>query len=183
MTPVNLIILGIIIGSNNFAVALTLGAMGQAKYRYRVMSVFGFFEFVVPLAGIMLGTAVTESIGWQANIVGAAILFGLGLVTVIGGIIDFRNDELLAQRIVRWDGLIVLAAGLSLDNLMVGFSLGLGKVQPFLLAATISFFSVIFTWLGMQLGRESRRRWERTAKIASGVLLMLLGIASGFGWL
>lgn len=183
MTPLNLIILGIIIGSNNFAVALALGALGQVKYRYRVMFVFGFFEFVVPLAGIMLGTAVTESIGWQTNIVGAAILFGLGLVTVIGGIRNPRNDELLARRIVQWDGLIVLAAGLSLDNLIVGFSLGLGKVQPFLLAAAISFFSVIFTWLGMQFGRESRRRWERTAKIASGVLLMLLGIASGVGWL
>ena len=183
MTPLNLIILGIIIGSNNFAVALALGALGQAEYRYRVMLVFGVFEFMVPLAGIMLGTAVTESIGWQTNIVGAAILFGLGLVTVIGGIRNPRNDELLARRIVQWDGLIVLAAGLSLDNLIVGFSLGLGKVQPFLLAAAISFFSVIFTWLGMQFGRESRRRWERTAKITSGVLLMLLGVASGVGWL
>ena len=41
---ISLIILGVLIGFNNFAVALTLGAMGQAPYRYRMMFVFGVFH-------------------------------------------------------------------------------------------------------------------------------------------
>jgi len=183
VTLLELGILGIVIGSNNFAVALTLGALGLKSYRYRVMFVFGLFEFALPLAGILLGTAVAELIGFQANIVGALMLFGLGLFTVIGGTFDFNDDEYLARRIVSWSGLTVLGAGLSLDNLLVGLSLGFGKVQPLILAATISFFSVIFTWLGMLIGGETRRRLEREAKIASGVLLIFLGIALGIGWL
>ncbi|MFO7728972.1 MAG: manganese efflux pump [Desulfonatronovibrio sp.] len=183
MTPLKLIILGIVIGSNNFAVALTLGAMGQIAYRYRVMTVFGVFEFVVPLIGICLGRAVAEVAGLHSNAIGAVILLGLGFLAVTGGIKSSRYDDRIARLTVCWSGLTLLAAGLSIDNLMVGFSLGLGKVQPLLLAGTISFFSVVFTWLGMRLGSESRRRWEQMAKIATGSLLMLLGVATGLGWL
>ena len=49
MTSVELSILGIVIGSNNFAVALTLVALGLKGYCYRVMFVFGLFEFALPL--------------------------------------------------------------------------------------------------------------------------------------
>lgn len=183
MTPLKLIILGIIIGSNNFAVALTLGAMGQIAYRYRVMFVFGVFEFAVPLIGICLGRVAAEVIGLHSSTIGAVLLVGLGLMAVAGGTRSSRYNERIARLTVCWSGLMLLAAGLSIDNLMVGFSLGLGRVQPLLLAGTISFFSVVFTWLGMQLGSESRRRWEQMAKIATGTLLILLGAATAMGWL
>ncbi len=58
-----LIIPRVVICSNKFAVALTLGAMGQAPYRYRVMIVFGVFEFMIPLLGIYLGLAVARNMG------------------------------------------------------------------------------------------------------------------------
>jgi hypothetical protein len=41
MTLIDLLILGFVIGSNNFAVALALGALGQSSRVYRVMLVFG----------------------------------------------------------------------------------------------------------------------------------------------
>ncbi|HPA14587.1 MAG TPA: manganese efflux pump [Desulfobacterales bacterium] len=182
MTLIDLVLLGIVVGSNNLAVALTLGALGQAELRYRIMLVFGVFEFCVPLVGIRLGSATAKAIGSYANIMGAVMLFGLGLLSVIEGIRDRGNDDRLAQRVTRWRGLVVLAAGLSTDNMVVGFSLGLGKVDPLTVAGTIAFFAVLFTWLGIRLGRESRRRWERSAKIGAGALLMGFGVASGAGW-
>ncbi len=183
MTTVDLIILGAIVGSNNFAVALSLGALNQASRRYRVMFVFGVFEFLLPLVGIYLGSTLAMSIGIYSSLVGAALLFGLGLLTATGGFRKGYDDELLARRLTQWKGLLVLAAGLSLDNLLVGFGLGLGEVQPLIVAGAISFFSVIYTWLGIQIGQVSRRRWEHAAKIFTGVLLMLLGIATAQGWL
>ncbi|MCR3883811.1 MAG: manganese efflux pump MntP family protein [Methanothrix sp.] len=189
MSPIDFLILGAVIGSNNLAVALALGALGQAHRRFRVMLVFGLFEFFVPLLGIWLGSTIAEMIGLHTNLVGALLLVGLGLPTAIGGLHhqsedeELSKDEKLARRVTQWQGLVLLAAGLSTDNLLVGFSLGLGRAHPLAVAGTIASFSVLFTWVGMQLGRESRRNWERAAKVIAGGLLVGLGVACGLGWL
>ncbi len=183
MSLIDFLILGVVIGSNNLAVALALGAMGQAAHRFRVMLVFGVFEFVTPLLGIGLGVATAHAIGLQTNVAGSVLLIALGFFAVVGGVRNRRQDEKLAKHITSWCGLVFLALGLSIDNVVVGFSLGLGRAAPLAVATTIACFSVLFTWIGMKLGHESRRSWERLAKIGAGVLLMGFGAANGMGWL
>jgi putative Mn2+ efflux pump MntP len=76
----------------------------------------------------------------------------------------------------------VLAVGLGLDNLVVGFSLGIpGAARPLTLAATIAAFAMVFTLAGMRLGCEGHRRWEAVAQRGAGAALGLLapGVASG----
>jgi Predicted membrane protein len=129
---IDFLILGAVIGSNNLAVALALGALGQAHRRFRVMLVFGLFEFFVPLLGIWLGSTTAEMFGLHTNMVGAVLLVGLGLLAGIGGLRRQSEDEVLskdeklARRVTHRHGLVLLAAGLSADNLVVGFSLGRG---------------------------------------------------------
>ncbi len=177
----SLLVLGFVIGSNNLAVALSLGAQGQAERRVRIAFAFGVFEFVVPLVGIWLGGAAAQTIGTHASWVGASLIIVLGAWTVFSGATSHDGDKSMAELVTNWRGLVVLAAGLSLDNLVVGFSLGLGEASPLLVATTIAVFAVGFTLAGIQLGSASRRHWERTTKIASGLLLVGLGIASAFG--
>jgi putative Mn2+ efflux pump MntP len=183
LTLIDLLILGVVIGSNNLAVALALGALGQAASRFRVMLVFGMFEFVMPLLGIGLGAATVRAIGLHTNVVGTVLLIALGFLTVIGGVRTRRQDEKLAKHVTQWRGLVFLALGLSVDNVVVGFSLGLGRADPLAVATTIACFSVLFTWIGMGLGHQLRRSWEQAAKIGAGVLLVGFGVASGMGWL
>lgn len=180
---VSLVILGIVIGSNNLAVALALGSLGQAARRFRVMLVFGLFEFFIPLLGIWLGGSLARSIGLETQGISAALLVVLGLLAVTGGMLKGEDHEHLARRVTNWGGLVILAAGLSTDNLLVGFSLGLSRVNPLSVALTIMVFSVVFTWAGMHLGRVSRRNYEKGARIGAGVLLVALGIANWFGWI
>jgi len=183
VTFIDFLIIGVVIGSNNLAVALALGAMGQAARRFRVMLVFGVFEFVMPFLGIGLGAATAREIDLHTNVIGAVLLIALGLLTVIGGVRNRRQDEKLAKQVTQWRGLVFLALGLSIDNVVVGFSLGLGRADPLAVATTIASFSVLFTWIGMRLGRESRRGWEQVAKIGAGMLLVGFGAANGMGWL
>lgn len=183
MIFIEFLILGVVIGSNNLAVALALGAMGQASRRFRLMFVFGVFEFVMPLLGIALGALTAPAIGMHANLLGAVLLVALGLLSVIGGVRNRRQDEKLAKYVTQWRGLVFLALGLSIDNVVVGFSLGLGRADPLAVAMTIVGFSVLFTWIGVKLGRKSRRGWEQLAKIGAGLLLVAFGVANGMGWL
>lgn len=178
-----LLILGVVIGSNNFSVALALGALGKTSVRNRVIIIFGLFEFIVPLVGIWLGALTAKIIGEYANIIGAFILTAIGLWVIYEGFRHRSNDQALKEQVASWSSLILLGAGLSLDNLLVGFSLGLGEASPLAVASVIAIFAVLFTWLGFQLGCEARRRWERVVKIGAGVLLLLLGLASFASWL
>jgi putative Mn2+ efflux pump MntP len=174
---VELLILGVVVGSNNFAAALTLGALGQEIRRLRVAAVFGAVEFVVPLIGLWIGAAAAELIGSQARWIAAALLIGVGLLAVISGLRRKGDDERFIRLATSWSGLVLLAAGLSLDNLVVGFSLGLARAAPLLVAGTIALFSFTFTWIGISAGSHSRRHWERWAELGSGLLLMALGTA------
>lgn len=175
-----LVILGAAIGANNLVVALALGALGQAPRRWRIAGTFGLFEFFVPLIGLLIGQGLSGPLAEAGRWIGAALLAALGLMTLRP---EGPDDQRLAERITTTGGLAGLAAGLSLDNLLVGFAVGLGDVSPFLVAAVIACFSVSFTLVGLRLGAAGRRHWERRARVAAGVALVALGLAVGAGWI
>lgn len=178
-----LVLLGLIIGSNNLAAALALGALGQANRRWRIAFIFGCFEFFVPLVGLWMGQHSADLISTYASWMGPALLIGMGSWTIFSELRQHPQDDQLACKATTWHGLMLLAAGLSVDNLLIGFSLGLGRVSPLLLASVIACCSVCFTLLGLHLGNSARRGWERPTQIGAGLLLIGLGMASALGWL
>lgn len=177
-----LLVLGVVIGANNLSAALALGALGHGHHRWRIVGVFAAFEFTVPLIGALLGQALATAIADRVPWLGAVLLIGLGILVLASVLRRGNSDDRLARLATSWRGLILLAAGLSADNLVVGFSLGLESVPPLALAATIVVFSSTFTFLGVTLGDDLRRHWERRTEIAAGILLIGLGIAVAAGW-
>lgn len=43
--------MGLVIGSNNLAAALAMGILGNQERWWRILVVFGAFEFLMPLVG------------------------------------------------------------------------------------------------------------------------------------
>lgn len=183
MPLAKLLILGAVIGSNNLAASLALGALGQSHRRWRIIPVFGTFEFMIPLLGMWAGRQASGAITARAGWLGVALLGGLGIWAILGAIREQPHDESFAERVTTWRGLILLAAGLSVDNLLVGFSLGLRNTPPWIVAATICVFSMSFAWLGLQLGDHARRHWERRAKFGAGSVLLTLALATHLEWI
>lgn len=101
----------------------------------------------------------------------------LGILTLVQSARDTHDQKRLAAKITTWSGLIFLSAGLSLDNLVIGFSLGLRGMPALLLATTVMVFSVTFAWIGLKLGGRSRRSYEKLAEAIAGVLLLALSSA------
>ena len=182
MSLAELLLLGVAVGANNLAVALALGALGRTFRRGRVMLVFGVFEFTLPLVGMWMGRGLAARLGLASSLPAAVLLVGLGLLALGSAFRSSAQGDKLARRVKSWGGLALLAAGLGLDNVLVGLGLGLGEVEPLLVAGTIASFSVAFTWLGMTLGRASRRQWETAAAVGAGLLLVVLGVLVGMGW-
>lgn len=178
-----LLVLGAAIGANNFAVALALGALGLSGRRWRIAAAFGLFEFSVPLVGLLIGRELAAVAADWGRWVGAALLAALGIWTLFTAAAERERAERLALRVASRRGVIGLAAGLSFDNLIVGFALGLEGAAPLLIASVIAAFSVGFTLIGLELGAEGRRQWERPTEIAAGLALLAIAVAVAAGWL
>lgn len=175
-TAVALVVLGVVIGANNLAVALALGSLGQAGSSGRIVVVFGVFEFLMPLAGMAIGQQLSTVVATRAEWISPLLLVALGVWAVHGSLSRAIDVEELAERAATTGGLVVLAATLSLDNLVAGFALGLRELPPLVLAATISVASMLFAAIGLRVGAAAHRNAPRLAGAASGALLVVLGV-------
>ncbi|MER2998734.1 manganese efflux pump [Pontibacter populi] len=175
--------MGFVIGSNNLAAALTLGTLGQVERRWRIFLVFGVFEFLMPLLGVWAGEKASTVVGEVGSVLSVLVLLGLAVLAFYAAIKPAKTDRKLADKLTTWKDLVLLELGLSLDNLLAGFGIGLGHVNisPLLLAATIAAFSVLYTWLGLNVGRKVTVKWQNFAQTGAGVLLCLLAALSWFG--
>ena len=176
-----LILLSVVIGSNNFAASLALGSLGQVDRKWRIVAVFGVFEFVVPLLGLWAGQQTARNLGDIVSRLGPALRGLLGLWTIIAAFSSREDAERMARRVTCWQGLIALAAGLSFDNMVAGFSLGLGNREPLMLAASIAAFAMVFSYIGLRLGNLAHTGHRQAARIATGILLLGLATALALG--
>ena len=177
-----LFVVGIAIAANNLAVSLELGTVAERRVWPRILLVFGAFEFFVPLVGVWIGLQAAEMLVERAAWLGPAFLFGLGLLAILSAMRGKRQRRDLARYLTGWVGLVTLSAGLSVDNLLVGFALGVGGVPPLALATTIMGCSVSFAYLGLRIGRRVSRNIGRAAGAVSGAILIVLGISGWMGW-
>lgn len=179
----SLIVAGLIIGSNNFAAAIAIGALGGKKYRLRIVSVFAGIEFLAPLLGLWLGGEASGFLGDAANAISVAILVALSAMSFYAANKPPKEDKRILEEIASPKGLIMLELGLCIDNLIAGFGLGLNgsSLPPVALAAVIALFSATYTFIGLSIGSRLSKRWENYSQFGAGILLLALALLVGFG--
>lgn len=179
-----LVLLGIIIGCNNLAVAFAIGAMDTRDFWWRIIVIFGVFEFVIPLVGILIGQQFSTVIASYASYLGGGILLLFGIFMLYKSFKASKNEETyLLNKVKTWTGIISLAAGLSLDNLLVGFSIGLQNFHPLTTSTVIAASSVLFTIVGLNSGKYLKHHYRKPTNVFSAFLLIVLGLATFFKWI
>lgn len=179
-----LIILGAVIGSNNLAVAFALGAMDTRSFWWRIIVVFGIFEFVIPLLGLLIGQQLSTLVASYASYVGGGMLIVFGLFVIYKSFKSYKKEESnLLKNVTSWLGLISLSAGLSIDNLIVGFSMGLQNFHPLTTSTVIAGSSVLFTIIGLNTGKYLKYQYRKVTDISAAILLLLIGILTILEWI
>lgn len=183
---VKLIALVLPLGLDTFAVAAALGLVGlDRKRRLRVSLLMASFEATMPLVGLALGAPIGRTIGAAADYVAIGILLGFGLFTLIASRDD--DDEKIGELATAtgW-GAVLLGLSISLDELAIGFTLGLLRLPALLVIILIGAQAFIVSQLGLRLGarvgREARESAQRLAGLALtglGAWLVIEKIASG----
>jgi manganese efflux pump family protein len=162
-----LIALVLPLGLDTFAVAAALGMTGlPARERVRVSLLFTAFEGAMPLVGLALGAPLGRAIGSSADYIAIAVLIGFGLYTLLG----HEHDEAQEVASVFDRGpLAALALGLSIsiDELAIGFTLGLLRVPVLAVIIVIAVQAFVLAQLGLRLGsRLSERARESTDRLS-----------------
>ncbi len=177
-----LVLVALSVGLDNFGAATAIGVAGvDGVLRLRVVVIFGTFEAAMPIAGLLLGDSVSHDLGGAAQPVGGALLASVGVYAVVSQLIGAKRPHPERQLSVR--SLIVIAAALSIDNLVIGFSLGSTHVSILAAAVTIGVVSVILSLLGLELGRRLGQRVGQRSELVGGAMLIAVGVAVGTGLL
>lgn len=172
------------LGLDTFAVAAALGIRGLPRNeRLRVSALMAGFELAMPIVGLLIGRGLGTAIGAAADYVAAAALLGLG-----GWMLLSADDEEAesVDALTRTGGLALIGLGLSisLDELAIGFTIGLVHVSIVLAVILIGVQAFVASQLGLRLGTrlgENVRAWaERLAAaalIGLGALILVQGLS------
>jgi manganese efflux pump family protein len=166
------------LGLDSFAVAAAIGAAGVAagwRARVRISLIFMIFEAGMPLIGLAAGRGLARVISPAADYLAAAAVIGLGVwmifETTRGG------DDPPAARLAGANGLTAIALGLSisLDELAIGFGLGLARLPVAPVIFAIAILAVVASQLGLALGQVISARFREYAEQIAGIALIALG--------
>ncbi|MGH7746623.1 MAG: manganese efflux pump MntP family protein [Candidatus Dormibacteria bacterium] len=174
--PLKLAALIIPLCLDSFAVSAALGLSGlSARERLRLSLVMAAFEMAMPVIGFLAGTALGSTLGGAAEYVAVAILGAVGLYMLSGDDDEVAVGDLLKPR----SGWVVLGLGLSvsLDELAIGFTIGLLSLPLVLVLCLIGAQAFVASQLGSLLGARLGRTLREHAEQVAGVILLALATA------
>jgi putative Mn2+ efflux pump MntP len=165
---------------DTFALGTALGAAGVAKReRLRTSLILTAFEAGMPVIGFLAGAGIGLAIGRWADYIAAAVLAVTGILMLRPQGDDDDEDEERKLRLLesaRGWAVVVLGLSISLDELAIGFGVGLLQLPLLLLIGLIAVQAFVAAQLGMRLGFHLAERARRAAGRLAGILLLLAAV-------
>ena len=164
------------LGLDSFAVAAAVGAMQVTTMwqRLRISLVFVVFEGGMPLIGLGLGTVLARGIGQVAGYLAGAAVIAIGAWMLLA---EDKDEQDKAGRLATSRGLALIALGvsISLDELAIGFTIGLAHLPVTVVIVAIALQAFIAAQLGLAIGARIGERSRERAEQVAGIALILLG--------
>ena len=161
------------LGLDTLVIATSLGAL-KIDGKVRIAIAFATAEAIMPLIGFLIGQNVGEWVGGWASLAGAVALIGLGIYLIFFEDDDEEDKLKQGLRLRGWAFLLMLFT-ISLDELAVGFSIGLVGIPVWLTVLLIAIQAFLFTLVGLTVGKKIKPYLGEWAEKASGVILVVLG--------
>jgi putative Mn2+ efflux pump MntP len=172
---VKLVLFVLPLGLDTFAVSAALGAAGlPRRERLKVSLLLSGFEMAMPVVGLLVGRGLGHAIGSAADYTAAGALVALGLWMLAAD----DDDAGKARALGAGSGLALIALGtsISLDELAMGFSMGLLHLSVVAAVILIGAQAFLVAQIGLRLGSYLSERARELAEKVAGVALLGLGV-------
>ena len=174
----SVILIGISLSMDAFAVSVTNGiAMRPFKTGYALWHglYFGAFQFLMPLAGYILGSTVSGYVTAIGPYVSFALLAFIGgkmiLEAVRGGEEGSGGMAALSHK-----RLLALAVATSIDALAVGVTFAFLQVKIVPAISFIGATTFILSAIGIRIGNIFGAKYKSKAELVGGIVLILMGV-------
>ena len=164
------------LGLDSLAAAAAIGAVRtvRARDRLRISLIFLVFEAGLPLVGLGLGAALASGIGTVAEFLAGGAVVAVGAWMLLAGDDDADKPGRLAGS--RGWALVALGLSISMDELAIGFSLGLARIPIAGVVIAIAVQAFAAAQIGLAVGARIGERWRERAEMTAGIALILLGV-------
>lgn len=165
------------LGLDTLGVSIALGIGGlPAQRRMRVAILFASFEAAMPLIGVLLGSPLGRTVGGAGDYIGAGVIALLGAYLLFSADRD-DGERLIAATRAGAAGAVALGVSVSLDELAIGFSAGLLRLDVVPLAIAVSAQAFVMTNVGLRLGARMAAGGGEAAERLAGLALLALAAA------
>ena len=159
-----------------FAVSVCKGlSMFKMNWRkaFTIAIYFGFFQFVMPLLGFLLGMGFSECIETIDHWIAFILLTFIGAKMIKE---SFDKSENIDDK-VEFKTMSVLAIATSIDALAIGITYAFLDVKNCMFSfALIGIITFIISLFGVKIGNKFGTKYGNKAEMIGGLILIFIGV-------
>lgn len=175
------ILFGFCLATDAFAVSITNGMCSCKINKKNVMATaltFGVFQGLMPVLGYILGHSFANVISRYQHYLALFLLSAIGINMIVDALKDEKEADQVCNstNIFTVKNLTIQGIATSIDALAVGVSLVAVDVNIASISLIIGIITFLCCALGVYIGRRFGLLLGIRAKLAGGILLVLIGI-------
>ena len=178
MTFLELLLIAVGLSMDAFSVSICKG-LTTKRFSWRMAWVcglwFGFFQAMMPTIGYFLGAQFQEFIEAYDHWIAFGLLFLIGANMIREAVWDEKEEDKESNSL-DIKTMFFLAIATSIDALAVGVSFACIQVKLWSSVLIIGITTFLFSVLGVKIGHEFGSKYEKSAGILGGIILILIGL-------
>lgn len=135
---------------------------------------FGFFQALMPLIGFFLGAQFEQYITAVDHWIAFGLLFLIGANMIREAL--SKKEEQTKDSSLGFKTMLLLAIATSIDALAVGISFACIQVKIWSSILIIGITTFLFSIIGVKIGNVFGSKFEKSAGIIGGIILILIGL-------
>ena len=136
---------------------------------------FGGFQVLMPVIGYFLGAQFEDFIDSYAHWIAFGLLFLVGANMIREAVWDEKEEDKESNSL-DLKTMFFLAIATSIDALAVGVSFACIQVNLWSSVLVIGLTTFVFSVLGVKIGNVFGSKYEKSAGIIGGIILILIGL-------
>ena len=178
MNLFELLLIAIGLSMDAFSVSVCKG-LTTKRFSWRMALIcglwFGFFQILMPTIGYFLGAQFQEFIEAYDHWIAFGLLFLIG-ANMIREAVWGKEEKGEGNGALDFKTMFLLAIATSIDALAVGVSFACIQVKIWSSVLVIGLTTFAFSVLGVKIGNVFGTKYEKSAGIIGGIILILIGL-------